>query len=140
MSEPQHPLFKLLEQDPRFKLDAYQFVREALSYAQDEMGLGVREATRSENELDPESYENHLTGQELCEAIRRYAIEQYGRMAKAVLNHWGVRSTSDFGDIVYNMIDIGMMRKSEDDRREHFNDVFEFDDAFDAEFRITRPE
>jgi uncharacterized repeat protein (TIGR04138 family) len=137
MSEPQHPIFVLLQRDPRFKLDAYQFVREALSYAQDEMGLGLHSRTRESGQARSE---NHLTGQELCEAIRLYAIEQYGYMAKAVLNSWGVYSTSDFGDIVYNLIDIELMKKSENDRREHFDDVYDFDEAFVEGFRITMME
>jgi uncharacterized repeat protein (TIGR04138 family) len=92
--------------------------------------------------LDPDEprLEKHLTGQQLCEAIQQYAVEQYGYMAKVVLNSWGVRSTSDFGDIVYNLIDVGLMKKSESDRREDFNNVYEFDEAFLERFRITLPD
>jgi len=84
--------------------------------------------------------QRHVTGQELCEAIRRYALEQYGYMAKTVLNSWGVYSTGDFGEIVYNLIRIGQMRKTPQDRREDFDDVYQFDTAFESEFRITLPD
>jgi uncharacterized repeat protein (TIGR04138 family) len=136
-----HPIIRLLEQDRRFKLDAYQFVRDALTYAQDELGMGGSEPTEAE-EGSPEegSLENHLTGQQLCQAIRLYAIEQYGYLAKAVLNSWGIHRTSDFGDIVYNLIEIELMRKSKHDRREDFDDVYDFNEAFLEAFRIRMPD
>ena len=82
----------------------------------------------------------HLTGQQLCEAIRLYALEQFGLMTRVVLASWGIHSTSDFGEIVYNLIDIGMMKKSDTDRREDFEDVFDFEEAFQRHFKITRAE
>ena len=80
-----------------------------------------------------------MTGQELCEAIRRYALEQYGYMAKLVLGNWGLHTTGDFGEIVFNLIRIGRMRKTPHDRREDFDDVYDFDSAFREEFRIEMP-
>ena len=74
------------------------------------------------------------------EAIRQYGIEQYGYMAKVVLNSWGVTSTGDFGDVVYNLITIGLMKKSKSDRREDFDNCFDFDEAFQQQFQITPPE
>ncbi len=86
---------------------------------------------------DPEEEpKRHVTGPQLCEAMRRYAHVQYGYLAKQVLNHWGITSTSDFGEIVFNLIEIGQMKKTTDDRREDFNDVFDFDDAFQHSFQI----
>ena len=73
--------------------------------------------------------ERHITGQQLCEAIRQYAIQQYGMLSKNVLNEWGVHNTSDFGEIVFNLIDIGQMKKTANDRREDFDNVFNFDDG-----------
>ncbi|MBM4091662.1 MAG: hypothetical protein FJ276_19875, partial [Planctomycetes bacterium] len=98
MSGAQHPIFELLQRDTRYKLEAYQFVRDALAYAQDELGMG-RKVQLSEGEEPPP--DAHLTGQELCCAIRQYALDQFGLMAKVVLSRWGVRSTGDFGEIVY---------------------------------------
>ncbi|MCA9215358.1 MAG: hypothetical protein KDB27_19970, partial [Planctomycetales bacterium] len=83
--------------------------------------------------------ERHLTGQQLCEASRRYAIEQFGLLAKVVLNSWGIQSTGDLGEIVYNMIDAELMKKSSGDRREDFDDVFDFTAAFEEEFEIEQP-
>ncbi len=57
-------------------------------------------------------------------------------MAKSVLEQWGIRSTQDFGSIVYNMIEIGLMRNSPDDRREHFDNVYDFHEVFIEQFRF----
>jgi uncharacterized repeat protein (TIGR04138 family) len=141
MSDVTHPFLQLLRDDPRFKIDAYQFVRDALSYAQEVLEMGAARPTEPVDEDEDEEAaraEAHLTGQQLCEAIRVYALEQYGLMAKTVLNNWGVERTGDFGDIVYNLIEIGLMRKSKEDRREDFDDVYDFDEAFTRRFEITR--
>jgi uncharacterized repeat protein (TIGR04138 family) len=61
-------------------------------------------------------------------------------MAKVVLNSWGVYTTGDFGEIVYNWIRLGEMKKSEHDRREDFDDVFDFNEAFQQHFEITLPD
>src|SRR3990170_3846917 len=131
MLDPDHPLAELLRRDRRYHRDAYFFVFEALRYAQEHLGLG-----RPQLIEDPESEEErHVTGQQLCEAIRRYAIEQYGLMAKSVLNAWGVPSTGDCGEIVFNLIDIGQMKKTHTDRREDFEKVFDFDDGLQDAFQ-----
>jgi uncharacterized repeat protein (TIGR04138 family) len=132
---PDHPIAELLRHDRRYHFDAYVFVFEALRYAQKNMGLGAPAEPESD---DPEDEpERHVSGQQLCEAMRRYAHEQYGYLAKQVLNHWGITSTSDFGEIVFNLIEIGQMRKTADDRREDFDDVFDFVEAFQHSFQIS---
>ena len=109
MTENQHPIFELLDQDKRYKLEAYQFVRDALSFAQDVLGLGKSPPQEDPPPLESESLvEPHLTGQQLCEAVRQYSIEQFGYMAQMVLNNWGIRATGDVGEIVYNLIGIGL--------------------------------
>jgi uncharacterized repeat protein (TIGR04138 family) len=84
--------------------------------------------------------ERHLTGQQLCEAARVYAMRQYGYLAKTVLGSWGITRTDDIGEIVYNMIAIGQMRKTRTDRREDFNDVYDFDEALSREYSFASPE
>jgi uncharacterized repeat protein (TIGR04138 family) len=147
MLDPSHPLARLLKQDPRYKIDAYVFVQEALSYAHDALGMGTERPSdepeeplhRSQRSTE-RAPERHLTGQELCEAIRHYALEEYGYLAKSVLNSWGVRTTGDFGNIVFNLIELKQMKKAKQDRREDFDDVFDFDVAFCQDFRITTAE
>ncbi|MDZ4849180.1 MAG: hypothetical protein SGI77_07790 [Pirellulaceae bacterium] len=132
MSEKIFPLVELLQQDQRYKLEAYQFVREALQYAQEVLSMPPQKATAQTVKA-----EHHLTGQQLCEAIRVYALDQYGYLSKMVLNSWGIQSTSDFGEIVYNLIRIKEMRKSKSDRREDFNDQYDFDSAFQPVFLLS---
>lgn len=131
MIDPKHPLAELLRRDKRYHLDAYIFVFDALRYAHDQLGMGRSPGSIEDTVVAEESEaERHVTGQQLCEAIRLYAGKQYGGLAKSVLNHWGVRTTGDFGEIVFNLIAIGQMRKTDNDRREDFDDVFDFDEAF----------
>jgi uncharacterized repeat protein (TIGR04138 family) len=144
MIDSAHPIAKLLKEDRRYKLEAYALVFEALNYAHKELGMGtptegVPSGEREEEEQEGRP-ERHLTGQELCEAIRRYALEQYGLMSETVLRNWGVTSTGDFGEIVFNLIRIGQMRKTTEDKREDFNDVYDFQEAFRNGFRITLPQ
>ena len=141
MLDPNQQLAMLLKEDRRYRLDAYLFVFEALSYAQDVMGMGTESTSEPAVDVDEEDDEldgpqRHVTGQELCEAIRRFAQQQYGLMAKTVLESWGIRSTGDFGEIVFNLIRIGRMRKTPSDRREDFDDVYDFDTAFREDFKI----
>lgn len=144
MLDPSHPIARLLREDPRYKLEAYAFVFQALEYARQRLGMGREVPSEvppgESSEHEPRGPEHHITGQELCEAARRLALEQFGYMARTVLNTWGIRSTSDIGEIVYNLIRIGQMRKTTEDRREDFDDVYDFDTAFREQFRIDWPD
>jgi uncharacterized repeat protein (TIGR04138 family) len=135
MSDEIHPLVKLLCEDDRYKLEAYQFVRAGLAYAQDALGLG-QEPAREEKGAGGRPL-RHVTGQDLCHGLRDFAHEQFGLLARHVLASWGIRSTGDIGEIVYNLIKIGEMTKSEHDRREDFDDVFDFEQALVKDFEIT---
>ena len=131
-------ILKLVKEDPRYSLEAYDFVRRALSYAQDELMMSGEQAEGKEHDPE-EDEERHLTGQQLCDAIRRFALDQYGYMARVVLKTWGITCTGDFGEIVYNMIRVEQMRKSPSDRREHFDDVYDFKEAFVDSYQIQPP-
>lgn len=125
-------LEELLSRDRRYSWEAYRFLLESLAYGHEHLGLGA--------EAGEEGAGRHVTGQELCEAIRQYALRQFGYLAKTVLEQWGVRSTSDFGEMVYNLISVGEMSKSPRDRRADFDDVYDFEQAFVANFEITPSE
>jgi len=135
-------MYNLLQSDPRFKFEAYQFVREALAFAHEQkigVSLPERDAASVGGAIKEERPSggftgHHITGQQLCEACRLYGLQQYGYLTSMVLANWGVRSTSDFGDIVYNLISIEQMRKSESDQRSDFDDVYSFDTAFEPQF------
>ncbi|MCE5269107.1 MAG: hypothetical protein LLG00_14625 [Planctomycetaceae bacterium] len=143
MLDPDHPIARLLEKDQRYSLEAYVFIFEALQYAQDVLRMGAEHPTEplpGEEEGESSEAQRHVTGQELCEAIRRYALDQYGYMAKTVLNSWGLRGTGDFGEIVFNLIKVKQMRKTPADQRVDFDNVYDFDVAFEQQFKITPPE
>jgi len=141
---------ELLKRDKRYKAEAYAFVFETLEYAQNVLQLGrdetneplpqeLLESSEELHHLEEESDsepKRHITGQDLCAAASAYAVEQYGYLAKTVLDSIGIRKTGDIGEIVYNLIGIGQMRKTPNDRREDFDDVFDFETVFREEYHI----
>lgn len=84
--------------------------------------------------------ERHVSGQELCEAARKYGLQQYGYLAPTVLAAWGIRRTDDIGEIVFNMIGIGQMRKTRADKREDFHEVYPFADGFTRDLAFVVPD
>jgi uncharacterized repeat protein (TIGR04138 family) len=139
-------LAEILEEDNRYTVAAYEFVFEALAYAQDVLHMGTESLSEPNDALDEEEVEElkkpqpHVSGQDLCEAVRQYALRQYGYMAKTVLNSWGLYTTGDVGEIVFNLIRHGKMRKTKEDRREDFDEVYDFETAFRQQFNPGQPE
>lgn len=111
--------------DQRYDREAYLFIREALDYTQKQVTGGKRERVR------------HVTGQELLGGVRDYAISQYGPMTMMMLGEWGIHSCRDFGEIVFNMVEIGLLAKTEKDSREDFADGYDFFEAFRRPFMPT---
>jgi uncharacterized repeat protein (TIGR04138 family) len=119
----------ICKEDPRFDRKAYDFVRLGLDHTVKE--LRKKEPARAEKS-------RHVTGPELLDGLRTYALDQFGPLAKTVLNTWGIRRCRDFGDIVFNLIEYNVFSKTENDRREDFSDIFEFDEAFVKPFQPAR--
>jgi len=141
MLEELHPLLQLVKEDRRYSLEAYIFLFEAMQYAQDVLGMGAEKPTEPlPGEKEPPALQKHVSGRELCEAIRLYALEQFGYMAKTVLNKWGIHTTGDFGEMVFNLIRIGQMRKTPSDTQVDFENIYDFDVAFQQEFKLSPPE
>ena len=107
----------------RFSPEAFVFLQEGLGYTS-ELFVDAQHAS----ELD--EFERHVTGQQLCMGLRDFAIEQFGILAPIVLKHWGVQKTEDFGAMVFHLVDIGILRTSQQDSEEDFRSVFNFDEAF----------
>jgi uncharacterized repeat protein (TIGR04138 family) len=139
---------RIIACDPRYSIDAYAFVLEALDHARIQKVNALRSrpdpARRARGGRSaggrgrlPRSA-NHVTGQDLCHSVRTIALRQYGLLAAAVLGHWGIHSTSDIGDIVYNMIATGDLEKTPSDSRSDFNDVFDFSTALRPKLALTR--
>jgi uncharacterized repeat protein (TIGR04138 family) len=118
-------LVRIQAKDPRYHREAYLFVREALDHTQKTIGK------------DPRGRIRHVTGQELLAGIRDFALQQFGPMAKAVLEAWGVHRCEDFGEIVFNMIDVGWLAKTSKDSRADFASGYDFDEAFRKPFLPT---
>lgn len=110
---------EICRQDPRYPVDAYNFIREALEYTakildKPAKGEGAR----------------HVTGRELLEGIRNYAIEEYGPLTRTVLASWAITKTENFGDLVFHLVEAGILRKTEQDSAADFADGYDFNDAF----------
>ena len=125
----------VLARDPRYSIHAYAFVFEALEYTK--RSLKKRAQSRSRARGRAITAARHITGRELCEGARRLALEHYGLMALPVLNLWGLRSTSDVGEIVYNLIASGDLEKSPTDARADFDNVYDFEAAFRRNFVLA---
>ena len=108
--------------------EAYDFVQQGLSYTVQHIHGATTKPRR----------QRHVNGQQLCEGIREYALNQYGMLAATVLGFWNIHSTLDFGRIVFALIEAGHMQKTEDDTIEDFRNVFDFKTAFEAEYRIAK--
>ena len=106
----------VLKKDARYQREAYNFTFEALEFT-----------------LKRIKEKRHVSGQELLDGIREYALQQFGPLARMVFNKWGVRKTDDFGEIVFNLVNAGLMGKTEDDSKEDFKDRYDFADVFKME-------
>ncbi len=115
-------LDRLRERNPRFQEAAYVFVLSALHFVISHLN-------------EP----RHISGRELATGVRDLALERFGPMARTVLEHWGILATTDVGEIVFALIDCGLLIKQDSDAREDFADVFDFDEAFER-YRFGRGE
>jgi len=118
---------KIVADDPRYDAEVYLFMREALDFTMKKL-----------QRLTPSGAHQHVSGQELLEGIREFALQEYGPMVRIVFEHWGIRRCADFGHIVFNLIGVGIFGKSERDRLEDFGEGYDFEEAFDAPFRPSR--
>jgi uncharacterized repeat protein (TIGR04138 family) len=124
MQEPtfEDGLEKIVAKDPRYSRDAYLFIREALDHTQKSIIKSNSNVLR------------HVTGQELTAGIREYALAQFGPMAQLVLEEWGLRNCADFGEVVFNMVEMGLLAKTDQDSRADFEGGYDFYDAFRKPF------
>ncbi len=113
-------LEQIAREDGRFSPNGARFVYEGLGYT----------AKRIADEP------RHVTGQMLCEGIRRFAAERWGRLAMLVLNAWGIKTTRDLGEIVYMMISNKWMSAQPTDSIEDFDDVYDFQTVFKDQFQF----
>ncbi len=122
MDEPQAKLLEITRKDPRYGIEAYYFVFRALSF--------------TVQNLKKEEGGSHVTGQELLDGIRDLGRRDFGFLAKLVFNMWGVGCTRDFGNIVFNLVNEGLMGSTREDSIEDFEDGFDFEEAFEKDLGL----
>ena len=109
---------QIYERDTRYRHEAYLFVMESLSFTQ-------------------KKYKRyrHVTGEELLEGMKELLLNKFGPMTISVLNHWGIRATEDFGNIVFNLVDNRVLSKTDDDNIDHFRNRYSFEEVFERGYR-----
>lgn len=124
---PKKRIEDVIDEDGRYPLEAVQFVREGLNYTvgkvygSGDVGLGGR---------------RHVSGTQLCQGLRDLARQRWGLLARSVLRRWHITSTTDFGEIVFLLVDSGWMQKEPQDSLDDFDDVYDFAEAFDRDFAL----
>lgn len=113
----------VLQRAGGYSPDCYSFIRDGLAHT-------VEMVHGDESASDEES--RHVSGTQLCLGLRDYGVQQYGLLARDVLNRWGIHETMDFGKIVFAMVEAGLMRKTDEDTLDDFRGVYAFDEAFDV--------
>ena len=113
--------------DPRYQRDGYIFLRDALDFTTKQhkkvKGVSVR----------------HVSGPELLDGVRQYALKEFGPMVMTVFDSWGIRSCEDIGHMVFNLIGAGVFGKTEQDSIEDFKNVYDFEEAFVKPFAPAKP-
>jgi uncharacterized repeat protein (TIGR04138 family) len=121
-------LESVVANDPRYQRDGYIFLRDALDFTTKQQkkvkGVSVR----------------HVTGPELLDGVRRYALKEFGPMVMTVFDSWGIHSCEDIGHMVFNLIGAGVFGKTEEDSIKDFKNVYDFEEAFVKPFAPAKPE
>jgi uncharacterized repeat protein (TIGR04138 family) len=112
---------EIVQRDGRYRVEAYSFLLESLDFTITRRAKGQK----------------HVTGAELLEGFRDLAVQTFGFLARAVLSEWGIGTTDDVGDLVFNLIEEDLLQKTADDRREDFHDLFDFAEAFEHGFQAS---
>ena len=112
----------------QFHPDAYRFVFESLQITQDRLSRPIGRG--------PDDESAHVSGPELLEGFQKLAKQKFGLMARSVLDFWGIHETADVGRLVFELIERGEMRKTDEDRVEDFFGLYDFQVAFDTGYEI----
>ena len=120
-------LQRVVSKDGRYSMQSYQFIFEALDYTASQLGKKYNSSIEEER---------HVTGQELSEGIKQYAMEKFGYLTRIVLEQWGLTKSGDFGEIVFNLVNSGLMGKTETDSLDDFKDLYDFYIEFDEKFKF----
>jgi uncharacterized repeat protein (TIGR04138 family) len=114
----QDTVAEICKKDARYQPDAYFFLVEALD-------VTVKDIRKNQPD-----HGRHVSGKELLEGIKEYALDEFGPLTHTVFAEWGIHATLDFGEIVFNLVEAGRLGKTESDSREDFKNAYDFDKAF----------
>ncbi len=120
-------LDSIVASDPRYQRGAYAFLRDALDFT-----------TKQQKKIKGVSV-RHVTGPELLDGVRQYALKEFGPMVMTVFDNWGIHSCEDIGNMVFNLIDAGIFGKTEEDSIENFKNVYDFKEVFVKPFAPAKP-
>ncbi len=120
-------LDSIVRSDPRYQRDAYVFLRDGLDFT-----------TKQQKKAKGTSI-RHVTGPELLEGLRQYALKEFGPMVMTVFDNWGIHSCEDIGNMVFNLIGAGIFGKTEEDSIEDFRNVYDFKEVFVKPFAPEKP-
>lgn len=135
-------LTPLLANDPRFSIEAYLFIFEAIEHTKSLRRSGIQSQLSAKlDSLPPKakpkaSRKEHVTGRELCLGIRDLLWRQYGMMSLAIVRSWGLRTSADIGAIVFHMVDSGDLDATKADSPADFQDVLTFDDTLRSGYQF----
>ena len=121
-------LDSILASDARYQGDAYVFLRDALDFT-----------TKQQKKIKGATV-RHVSGPELLEGVRQYALKEFGPLVMTVFDNWGIHSCEDIGNMVFNLIGAGIFGKTEEDSIEDFKKVYDFEEAFVKPFAPTKPQ
>ena len=116
-------IVKLREQDSKYAPAAYHFIRRALDHS-------LRKLKREDADRPA-----HVTGKELLEGFRELALAEFGPLAKTVLEDWGVTRCVEVGEIVFQLVGMGVLGKNDNDKIDDFEELWSFAEAFDIPFQ-----
>ncbi|MDC0267933.1 hypothetical protein OAK97_01360 [bacterium] len=119
---------QITQTDTRYAPEAYYFLRDALDHTQSILKKANAPVKRPQ----------HVSGNQLLEGIREYALSQFGPMTLTVMHDWGIKQCEDFGEIVFNMVDHNLLSKTQEDTRDDFKSVYDFSSAFTEPFLPRR--
>lgn len=119
-------VYEICKKDPRYHPDAYFFLVEALD-------VTVKDIRKNQPD-----HGRHVSGKELLDGIKEYALDEFGPLTFTVFAEWGIHTTLDFGEIVFNLVEAGRLGKTENDSREDFKNGYTFEEAFLQPFEPQR--
>src|SRR6266436_1653491 len=121
-------LESVITNDQRYHRDGYIFLRDALDFT-----------TKQQKKIKGVSV-RHVTGPELLDGVRQYALKEFGPMVMTVFDSWGIHSCEDIGHMVFNLIGAGVFGKTDEDSIEDFKNVYDFQQAFVKPFAHEKQE